>query len=97
MASTESESPAKRMRLRPSVPSTSLRKPANRTDKPPKSGKSALPLAACAFVMPTACVKYIGVQRLNVSRSNVVPSERTQTSQNAEELRRVRKIEIGPG
>src|SRR5262249_22173190 len=79
----DNNSPIKMISARPSRPNLSLIKPANRTETPPKSGKSALLLAASDLLKPTTSVKYVGVQVLKVSRNSVVPNDNTQTIQNA--------------
>src|SRR5262245_21740160 len=53
----DNSSPIKMISARPLRPNLSLMKPANRTETPPKSGKSALLLAASALLMPTTSVK----------------------------------------
>src|SRR5262245_31068692 len=53
----DNNSPIKMISARPLRPNLSLMKPANRTETPPKRGKSALLLAASALFMPTTSVK----------------------------------------
>jgi hypothetical protein len=79
--------------LRPLWPSLSLRKPTSNTEKPPQRGKSALRLAATLDVRPANWTKYVGVHRLNVSRSIVIPNASTQTIQKAKLVSNGRKID----
>src|ERR1039458_2043284 len=73
--------PATTRMLRPFGPSLSLRKPPSSTEIPPHNGNSALWLAAALDESPTNCTKYVGIQRLKVSRKSVAPNASTQTIQ----------------
>src|SRR5262249_35637900 len=53
----DNNSPIRMISARPSRPNLSLIKPANKTETPPKSGKSALLFAASALLKPTTSVK----------------------------------------
>src|SRR5215472_18131495 len=67
---------------RPPRPRRSLNQPQSITEIPPRNGNKALEPAALAADMPTACVKYVGVHKLKVSRRIVAPRESAQASQN---------------
>src|SRR5215472_3412765 len=67
---------------RPPRPRPSLNHPQSITEIPPRNGNNALAPAAVAADMPIACVKYVGVHKLKVSRRIVAPRERAQASQN---------------
>src|SRR5271168_3722755 len=89
-----SASPPNKTRLRPFRPRRSLRMPDTTTDAPPNSGNNAERLAAWLPVNPTYCTKYVGVQKLNVSRSSVVPSESRHTSQKGKLVSNGRRISL---
>src|SRR5262249_62265269 len=67
---------------RPRGPKRSLSHPVISTDAAPTPGKTELQNADRASDIPTKPLKYVGVQVLNVSRTNVVPNDSAQTSQN---------------